>query len=143
MHEADDDELASGFLALLEQHGVDMTVAFRALTPTAAGDVAALHALVADAGAVDTWVQSWRARLDDEGRTVDEVVATLDHANPVYVPRNRLVEEALAAAVAGDLGPAEELLEVITHPFTEQPDRQRYALPSGPEATRYRTFCGT
>jgi uncharacterized protein YdiU (UPF0061 family) len=64
-------------------------------------------------------------------------------ANPLYIPRNHLVEEALAAAGQGDLGPFEALLDVLAAPFDEQPGRARYAEPPRPEQVVRRTFCGT
>lgn len=68
----------------------------------------------------------------------------MDAANPVYIPRNHLVEEALAAATAGDIGPAGALLDAIGDPFTARPGLERYALPASEDfAADYRTFCGT
>jgi uncharacterized protein YdiU (UPF0061 family) len=64
--------------------------------------------------------------------------------NPAYIPRNHLVEEALAAAVQqDDLAPFEALLEVLARPFDDQPGRERYALPPEPEQRVRATFCGT
>ena len=40
----------------------------------------------------------------------------MDRVNPVYIPRNHLVEEALTAATAGDLAPFERLLDVVGAP---------------------------
>ena len=67
----------------------------------------------------------------------------MDRVNPVYVPRNQLVEDALAAAVGGDLAPYERLVEAVTQPFEVRPGFEAYALPSPPDAAPYRTFCGT
>ena len=64
-------------------------------------------------------------------------------ANPAYIPRNHLVEEALDAATAGDMGPFEELLVVVTDPYTERPGRERYAQPAPPDAAKHVTYCGT
>ncbi|MDP8968454.1 MAG: hypothetical protein M3N04_07635, partial [Actinomycetota bacterium] len=63
---------------------------------------------------------------------------------PAYIPRNHRVEEALAAATAGDLGPLRRLLDVLARPFEERPGLEPYAEPASPsfDAT-YRTFCGT
>lgn len=67
----------------------------------------------------------------------------MDQTNPVYVPRNHLVEEALAAA-PDDLAPLQRLLEVLSAPFDERPGLERYAEPApGDFGTTYRTFCGT
>jgi uncharacterized protein YdiU (UPF0061 family) len=61
----------------------------------------------------------------------------------VYVPRNHLVEEALDAATAGDLGPFEALLDAVTRPFEERPGRERFAHPAPPGSGRHVTYCGT
>jgi uncharacterized protein YdiU (UPF0061 family) len=67
----------------------------------------------------------------------------MDRANPVYIPRNHLVEEALAAATKGDLDPLSRLLAAVTTPYDERPGRQRYAEPAPEDFGTYRTFCGT
>jgi serine/tyrosine/threonine adenylyltransferase len=67
----------------------------------------------------------------------------MDAVNPVYIPRNHLVEDALAAATAGELGPFERLVDVVTRPFEERPGLEAYAAPAAPGGVPYRTFCGT
>ena len=66
-------------------------------------------------------------------------------ANPIYIPRNHKVEEALAAAVEhDDLAPFERLLRVLEHPFDERAADSAFAEPAPLEQTAcYRTFCGT
>ena len=68
----------------------------------------------------------------------------MDRVNPIYIPRNHLVEDALTAATDGDLGPFEELLEVVTNPYDVRPGRERYEQPAPSDfGAAYRTFCGT
>ena len=67
----------------------------------------------------------------------------MDRVNPVYVPRNHLVEEALDAATAGDLDPLGRLLAAVTRPFDDRPGLERYAEPAPQDFGSYRTFCGT
>jgi uncharacterized protein YdiU (UPF0061 family) len=67
----------------------------------------------------------------------------MDRVNPLYIPRNHLVEEALAAATDGDMGPVERLLEVVTSPYEQRPEWERFAAPAPPDFGAYRTFCGT
>jgi uncharacterized protein YdiU (UPF0061 family) len=65
--------------------------------------------------------------------------------NPVYIPRNHRVEEALAAASErGDLQPFRQLLAALQRPFDDEPARAAYAEPAPAAVTAgYRTFCGT
>ncbi|HET7396960.1 MAG TPA: YdiU family protein [Intrasporangium sp.] len=127
--------LADELLALLEANHVDHTSFFRGLGAAARGDTESARALFLDPSAVDAWLERWQA-LGPDDRTMDSV-------NPAYIPRNHLVEESLAAATDGDLGPLEQLVEVVTEPFHERPGLERYAAPSPDDFGAYRTFCGT
>jgi uncharacterized protein YdiU (UPF0061 family) len=54
------------------------------------------------------------------------------------------VEEALSAAVErGDYAPFETLLNVLSHPFDDQPEFAAFAEPAPETGGRYQTFCGT
>jgi uncharacterized protein YdiU (UPF0061 family) len=68
----------------------------------------------------------------------------MQRVNPVYVPRNHLVEESLTAATEGDLGPLGRLLEAVTAPYDERPGLERFAEPAPQDfGATYQTFCGT
>ncbi|MCB1397204.1 MAG: YdiU family protein [Rhodobacteraceae bacterium] len=129
------DALIDGFLAMLTAQGADFTQAFRHLGEAAQGDEAGLVAhLKSDPRLVD-WLEAWRAGLTPAG------VAGMAQANPVYIARNHRVEEALAAAVAGDLGPLWRMLAVLADPFTRRAGFEDLEGP-GPLGD-YVTFCGT
>ena len=65
-------------------------------------------------------------------------------ANPAFIPRNHLVEEALSAAVGrDDLAPFETLIGVLARPYEDQPAFERYAEPPRPDQIVRQTFCGT
>ncbi|MEJ8277903.1 protein adenylyltransferase SelO [Pseudonocardia spirodelae] len=129
-------ELLGELFALLEEHTPDHTLFFRRLSDAARGDDGPVRALFGDPAAPGEWLRSWRAAGPDAD--------AMDRVNPVHVPRNHLVEEALGAAVVdGDLEPVQWLLQVVADPFTEREGFERYALPAGPDAPPFRTFCGT
>ncbi|SDE30816.1 protein adenylyltransferase SelO [Nocardioides lianchengensis] len=135
-----DDELArplaDDLLALMKEGRVDHTSFFRALGAAARGDAEPARARVLDLAAFDAWTERWRALGPDAD--------AMDRVNPVYVPRNHLVEEALDAATAGDLDPLTELLDAVTAPYDERPGLERHAEPgSDAFAAGFRTFCGT
>ncbi|WP_432573115.1 protein adenylyltransferase SelO [Kineococcus sp. SYSU DK005] len=127
--------LAEEFLTLLQAPRADLTSSFRALAAAARGDAEPLRRNFLDVDALDDWVRRWRALDPDPG--------AVERANPLYVPRNHLVEEALEAATAGDTGPFQRLLDVVRAPFEERPGLERYAAPAPPDFGAYRTFCGT
>ena len=127
--------LVDEFLALLRASRVDHTSIYRALAGTPRGDTDTARTHFVDVAAFDGWVSGWRA-LDPDPDAMDRV-------NPVYIPRNHLVEEALDAATRGDLAPLELLVAAVSAPFDERPGMERYAEPAPPEFGFYQTFCGT
>ena len=67
----------------------------------------------------------------------------MDSVNPLYIPRNHQVENAIENAIAGNLSTFEELHTVLKNPFQEQPESAHYAEPPLPEQRVTQTFCGT
>jgi uncharacterized protein YdiU (UPF0061 family) len=137
LREADDvtGALVDDLLTLLHEHALDYTSTFRALSASLRdGPVPA---------SLEAWAARWREQLGHEGADLGDVAAGMDRVNPVYVPRNHQVEEALAAATAGDLGPFERLVDVVTRPFDERPGLEAYAAPAPSSWGSYQTFCGT
>ena len=97
-----------------------------------------------DAGAYDKWSTNWRVRLSREVKTPDERVELMNQANPVIIPRNHRIEQAIEAAVdQEDYGPFEKLLEVLSSPYEELEGLRKYMLPPKPEEHVLQTFCGT
>jgi uncharacterized protein YdiU (UPF0061 family) len=127
--------LADEALALVRENHVDHTSFFRLLGAAARGDAEPLRSLVLDLAGLDAWLERWRALGPDAD--------AMDRVNPLYIPRNHLVEEALAAGTLGDLAPLDRLLDALSDPFTERPGLARYAEPAPDDFGDYRTFCGT
>jgi uncharacterized protein YdiU (UPF0061 family) len=138
-----DDELIENLLALLHAQKVDYTSFFRALSSSLRGDATRLRSLFVEPFAIDAWSDRWRAQLSSHLRDAEAIATAMDGVNPIYVPRNHLVEEALGAATDGDMQPFARLLEVLVRPFDERPGLERYAAPAPSSFGRYRTFCGT
>ncbi|GIF13998.1 protein adenylyltransferase SelO [Actinoplanes teichomyceticus] len=133
--DAEQQSLVDELAVLLRGARVDHTTFFRTLSAAARGDAEPARALFADPAGFDSWLPRWRALSPD--------AAAMDRVNPLYIPRNHLVEEALSAAVGGDLAPARRLLEAVSDPFRERPGLTRYAEPAPGDFGPYRTFCGT
>ena len=127
--------LIEDLLALMQESRADLTTFFRHLGTAARGDAEPARLIVLDLARFDAWLERWRALQPD--------AELMDRTTPVYIPRNHLVEEALAAATANDLAPLQRLLEVLAGPYVERPGLERYAAPAPGDAGPYRTFCGT
>jgi uncharacterized protein YdiU (UPF0061 family) len=144
--EDEDEELVEQLFDLLAGHGLDFTLAFRHLHDLAAGDgdacpVSGLFDFPPAAGA---WLDRWRARLRQDSLESAQRATIMAAANPAFIPRNHLVEEAIRAAEdAADFGPFHALVERVTRPLAYDPADRRYAQPPRPEQVVTRTFCGT
>ncbi|WAC18801.1 YdiU family protein [Luteolibacter sp. SL250] len=134
--EEDDLSLIHALLQWMADAGQDFTNTFAALS------TADTHLSTDDA--FTTWHTAWQARLTRQPQTLDESIALRAASNPAVIPRNHLVEHALAAATTdGDLQPFHALLEVISNPFAHGQVPELYRTPPPADGERYVTYCGT
>lgn len=138
-----DRELVDEWTNLLAKNEVDYTLAWRKLADVAEGNASHFLSMFTTKTEVETWLERWRN--SQNGISPSRRASAIRAANPLYIPRNHLVEEALAAATdSGNLSPFERLLEVVQHPFEETPQYARFAEPAPAEFTvDYKTYCGT
>ena len=139
---ADDGALVDALFDRLEEHRIDFTSFFRALAMLLRGEGRALEGLLPASDAMAPWIAEWWERIEGGGSPLDRADA-MDRENPLYIPRNHLVEAALGAAEAGDLAPWSELLEVVRHPYARRPEWSLFEAPAPAEFGPYKTFCGT
>ncbi|GAA1459589.1 protein adenylyltransferase SelO [Williamsia maris] len=136
----DEDSLVDDLQAVMREHRADFTGTFRALAEELRGNPRPLDDLI-PRDAIAPWLSRWRGALaDTESATAD----AMDRVNPIYIPRNHLVDIALRAATAGDIEKFQMLLSVITRPFDADPALGAYAQPAPDEfGEGFQTFCGT
>src|SRR6266571_4246879 len=123
-------------------NGADFTLIFRRLCDAAASPdgEAGVRSLFTDPSSFDDWAARWRHRLAEEGGEANERRAAMRAANPAFIPRNHLVEEAISAAVNdGDFPPFESLLTVLSMPYEDQPAFGRYVDPPRPDQVVHQT----
>ncbi|MEK3977996.1 YdiU family protein [Psychrobacillus sp. FSL K6-2836] len=137
--EEDDISLIDNLLQLLEKYEADYTNTFRLLTLGKLEET-----VLFGKKDFDQWHEKWQARLEKQDVSKDFIQQLMQKSNPVVIPRNHRVEEALEAAVVKeDYSVLESLLKVISQPYDYNSDYIDYiSLPpetSGP----YKTFCGT
>ena len=141
----DDLELANDLLMQMKLQSVDYTLAFRRLSGAARGTPETFTALFSEPTEIAPWLDRWHKRTALEDSSNDERAEAMDRINPIYIPRNHKIEEALgAASIEGDLAPTEKMLAVLADPFEERDGLDDYAQPAPTDfADSFRTFCGT
>jgi uncharacterized protein YdiU (UPF0061 family) len=137
--EAEDTKLAEDLLMHMQKNKADYTNTFSLL----ATEAIQATTLYQDAGFKD-WLALWKARLARQSQTFDESIALMHSANPKVIPRNHLVEEALAAAENGDMTLFKDLLAVLANPYADLNHPEKYTqAPDAAFDRQYKTFCGT
>ena len=141
-----DAALAEDLLQRMAANRADFTLTFHRLCDAAVGKEgdANVHTLFTNPDAYDSWAAEWRSRLEVESISTETRFAVMCRANPKFIPRNHLVQAVIdAAVVRQDFQPFEELLEVVTHPYEDRPELERYATPARSDECVTQTFCGT
>jgi len=134
---AENADVAALFWKALSESKADFTNFFLRLTDMAEGS--------ADSGATEAsseaFLEAWRAGLQKNDRQA--ALAAMRAANPKIIARNHRVEQALAAANAGDLRPFHRLCAALKKPFDLSPEHVDLQAPPRPEEIVHETFCGT
>jgi uncharacterized protein YdiU (UPF0061 family) len=149
---AEDDELLSSLGNMLVETETDMPLFFRRLAAAPLGDPAAAVAALGDAyyapdaitavqhAMIRSWLERYAARVAIERLDDGERRRRMDAVNPLYVPRNYLVQQVIEATERGDRAALPELLDVLRRPYDEQPGRERFT-EKRPEWARSRPGC--
>lgn len=142
----DDPNLIEDLLRTMHEGAADFTLTFRALgSPAVAGQPPEdLARLFPDRERLAAWYARYLARLALEPQSAQDRSQAMARENPRYIPRNHRIEAVIRAAVTeNEYGPFHELVDVLAHPYDDQPGKAAYALPPEPGEEVLRTFCGT
>ncbi len=127
----EDESLIQGLLDAMQQQGSDYTLTLRALSHYDPDDAISHTGLRAQfpGAPFASWLERYRSRLQQEARPLPERRSKMLAANPKYILRNYLAQQAIDAAEQGDYAEIETLHRVLQRPFDEQPEYERYAAP--------------
>jgi uncharacterized protein YdiU (UPF0061 family) len=90
-----------------------------------------------------TWKAKWKKRLEKNSTGKEKYLELMRSVNPIFIPRNHKVEEALKDASENKLETLNQLLEVIKYPYKDNGILKDYQQPMSNENGDYKTFCGT
>ena len=148
-----DEDLHVALRGLLSAVETDMTLFYRHLADVPVADGVAERALPLEVAfykpdeigdehrrLLGEWLDLYAARVRSDGWDPSERIAAMNAANPRYVLRNYLAQEAIDAATAGDPSRIRTLLDVLRRPYTDQPDHDDVAAKR-PDWARTRAGC--
>ena len=138
-----DADLVRNLFQLLESQQADFTMTFRALGAALEQGFGALAEQVLEPDKLSPWFTAWQARLAEEPADPAARRESMERVNPLYIPRNHLLDGALIAAETGDLAPFTAMLAAVSAPFQPQAGLERFAAIPPQDASAHVTFCGT
>ena len=93
---------------------------------------------------ISNWLKEWTDLIKDQSLSKKEIALSMESSNPVFIPRNHLVERAIEAAVENnDFSEMKTLLAILNRPYEEQSSYSDFMKPPKPHEVVHQTFCGT
>ena len=128
-------DIVKSGLELLAEQDVDFTLFFRHLTSCHHSE---LRALFKDPAFLDNWYASW----EKETQSAPDTTA-MRKSNPILIPRNHRVEQAIQAAYGDDYAPFHQLVDALAKPYEDRDAFSEYEQAPKPDEIVHQTFCGT
>ena len=137
---ADEDEkdkfLILDLLTWMHQNKVDYTNTFCHLM-----NFQTQNDIVYENNEFSDWKKRWQERLSQTSSS-EKYINLMRSVNPLVIPRNHIVEDALKKANQGNFEPINNFLKILSSPYTDQKHITEYQIPSQSDEN-YQTFCGT
>jgi len=136
--EEDDLKLAQSLLEWMESSKSDYTETFRDLAYENLSEKEIYKSLD-----FKKWYSLWQARLSRNSKPIKSALSVMRKCNPVIVPYNHLIEQALSAAEEGDMQSFYKLLSALEKPFEFSSSNEVFLNSTVGPNPHYQTFCGT
>lgn len=145
--EKNHDSLIQQYYQLMYSCKADLTLSFRRLSQSLI-EPTAFHLLqvsfAKELTLFQNWYEEWKKVVMLTGKSLLEKTNEMKSANPCYIPRNHLVEEAIESAVhKNDLNHFFKLWEVLKTPYKENAGFEEFENAPEKKNPLYRTYCGT
>ncbi|MDC1170582.1 YdiU family protein [Candidatus Pelagibacter sp.] len=134
----DDKHLIFELLTWMENNKADFTNTFCNLM-----DIQSIKDPIYQNQEYFNWTAKWKKRLEKNNTEKEKYLELMRSVNPIFIPRNHKVEEALKDASENKLETLNQLLEVIKYPYKDNGMLMDYQQPMSNENGNYKTFCGT
>jgi uncharacterized protein YdiU (UPF0061 family) len=129
---------------IMEEKSLDFTLTFSYLESYLASESSKLEKEFLNIESLKEWIETWKTRLDESGKTIEETLKTMAAENPKVIPRNHRIAEAIESATnRNDLTKAQSLLETLLNPYDPKLKDSEFRIPPKHEERVLKTFCGT
>ena len=132
----DDKKLINNLFNWMEKNNADYTNTFCNLMDINSDEVYKSNDFI-------DWKNKWKKRSELNNSTTEKQSKLMKSNNPIVIPRNHKVEEALAEADKGSLDKMKNLLAILKNPYDNQNNIGEYQAPAPSSNEKYQTFCGT
>lgn len=136
--ELQDKALIEDLLSMMEKYNQDYTNTFSSLTFDKDKNSDMFNSIE-----YKNWHKLWLERLKRQPESKEKARDLMKKSNPVVIPRNHLVEEALGAADKNDFTPLINLIDAVSRPYDYPYGDQKYSMPPKNSDCNYKTYCGT
>ena len=140
----DDLILLNNLLDIMNENNADFTLTFRYLSELIIGDENLFYNLFKSKEKINKWVITWKGRIKEDSKLDESFLLKLNKNNPLYIPRNHIVEDVLSKALfEKNFQPFYEFYDILVNPYNEKANSEKYTLPAPITNKPYKTFCGT
>ena len=140
----EDNQLIQNLINTMEDNHFDYTLTFRYLTQILQQKLCVSHTDFTASSSFQKWIETWKVRLETQASTPEEIAALMSYQNPMLIPRNHRIEEAIMYAIEhNDFSKAERLIHALSNPYENDESFIDLSEPPTPLQRVYQTFCGT
>ena len=144
---ANDAILIRELLNLMEDSKSDFTKTFRSLSSLKLeignSFLNEFYSHFINRNVVESWLEKWKIRIFSESGDIKTAQALMKKNNPVYIPRNHIIEKVIFNSLHNDFKPFFRLMDVIMNPYKEKINKDYYSSSPRPEEVVRETYCGT
>ena len=130
----EDKVLISDLLKLMELKKADYTNTFAALT---------MNSYSKNSLFTSSEFKSWKKKWKERVKNNESSFSIMKESNPIYIPRNHLVESALKSAISGNKEEFDKLLDIMSNTYNYNVKYDKFHTVPEDFDKSYKTFCGT
>ena len=136
-------EILRKLLKIMMDNEADYTITFRSLSKILENDTQKFLSQFKQKAEINIWIRDWQNAIEKENKEKSLLKKELDAINPVFIPRNHLIQKAIDESYEGNYDLMKEIINVSKTPFDGELENSVYAEAPSKDQRVTQTFCGT